>query len=137
MKKKNKIPREHTGRDVNFHGRDRAETRTTFNNGHYDKIPKMESMRKAIWRGPNDCGDSTSFGYYRSGEPSRKYMQRLLDHHIGKSYDEFYSKMCKKFTGRDRYQLDSFIKYEFGGNVFYWYNTPKYGIENGLIVKYR
>lgn len=138
MKRKERIRRYSTSKDMNYHGIDRAATAQAMAHERYDMLPTMESIRKVIWRGPNGWGDNTSFGDCHSSEPTHRYLLKFLNHHIGRSYDEYYSKMCKKFKGKDRVTFDWFLSWKF--QKYYYFcgrHIPDYGIENGLIVKYR
>jgi hypothetical protein len=135
MKRKNRVPRYHTGGNHNFHGKDRSVARAHMDNGNYDILPKRESMRMAIWRGPNCWGDNTSFGYCMSGEPTDRYLEKLLNRHIGKSFNEYYSKMCKKFQGKDRCALERFVYWKFKRLKIYGINYYDYAVIDGLIVR--
>lgn len=134
--KKRKIPRYNLGNRMDFHGPDRMRTRVLLAHEAYDEFAERESQRKAIWRGPNGFGDNTSFGAPFAGSPDYDYFQRLLDKYIGKPFSEYYSKMCDRFKGYDRVQLDRFIEWKF--NIRYrWSGLLRndYSLEDDIIVK--
>ena len=136
MFKKKKISRIHTSRDVRYHQRDRAVLRSA-DLDELDEMPIRETMRAPIWRGDNGHGDDTSFAGCASGQPSYRVMKRILKTHIGKSFDRYYSRMCKLYSSeKDRDAFDTFIKYEF--TAYGWGGMAlrsDYSIVNGIIVK--
>lgn len=135
MFKKFDIPRISTRTNTRYHHIDRVKNKILVNQWKYDLLPSKESMRQAIWRGPNDCGDATSFGYYCSGVPDYDYIEKLVMKHIGKSYDAFYSKMCMRFKGRDRIVFDNHIHWLFGNRFRWGLWLGEYDVVDGLIVK--
>lgn len=136
MREKRKISRYHTGGNWDFHGIDRAHTKQKMAKGEYDDLPETESIRRAIFRGPNGYGDNTSFGYYCSGRPKYKYFERLAENYVGKTFSEYYSAMCKIFKGVDRSELDSFIKWNFTPRFRYGRFIGTYLVEDDVIYRY-
>jgi hypothetical protein len=134
MHKKKKYSRYSTAVGFNFHGPDRAYTKTAMANGDYELLPTAESMRKAIWRGNNCFGDNTSFGYYCSGRIKSEMMEKLLRSSVGKSFSDWYSKYTFGMTGIDRYELDRFLHYKTDGYMF-CRHTPEYSIVEDIIIK--
>lgn len=132
---KSEIARYSTRRDMRFHKNDRARNKILVGKWDYCKLPSKESMRKAIWRGNNCWGDNTSFGDYNSGEHKYKLLQKLLDNYIGESFDEYYSKMCKRFKGYDRVRFDRFLFWAFKNRYMFGGNYTEYEVIDGLIVK--
>lgn len=136
MRENRKISRYHTGRDMNFHGKDRALTKRKIAEEEYEDLPERESIRRAIFRGPNCFGDNTSFGYYCSGRPKYKYFERLAENYVGKTFSEYYSAMCKIFKGVDRSELDNFVKWNFTPRFRFGMFVGTYLIEDDVIYKY-
>jgi len=132
---KSEIPRYSTRYDIRYHKADRAKNKIILNTWKYDELPSKESMRKAIWRGNNCFGDLTSFGDFNSRDFKYSLLTKLLDKHVGKSYDEYYSKMCKKFRGYDRHRFEIFLFWEFNNRYFFGRDYTRYTVVNGLIVK--
>jgi hypothetical protein len=121
MRTNRKHPRHKNPSDMDFHGPDRARTKRLMAIENYDALPIRESMRKAVYRGPNGFGDSTSFGNYYSGQVTWKYLDKLLRKYIGKEFAMYYQAMTILFPGeKDRMYLDWFIRITF-------HRIPKYG----------
>lgn len=132
---KSGISRYSTRRDVPYHKTDRAKNKILVRKWEYGKLPSKESMRKAIWRGPNCWGDLTSFGEYNSRSHRYEILERMLDKYIGKSFDEYYSVMCRKFKGYDRVRFEWFVDRNFKTAHGYRFSYVKYEVVNGLIMK--
>jgi hypothetical protein len=122
--------------DMDFHGPDRARTRRLMASESYDELPIRESIRKAVYRGPNGFGDSTSFGNPFSGHVHWKYLDNLLESYIGKEFAVYYQAMTMYFPrGFYRDNLDWFVNFRF--HRVYRFGTPMwtYEIVDGKIVK--
>ena len=132
---KSGIARHSTRVDMRYHKGDRARNKILVGMWEYGKLPSKESMRKAIWRGQNCHGDNTSFGEYNSGTYDERILEKILDKHIGKSFDEYYSKMCKKFKGIDRYRFEQFLFWRFETCFIFGREYTDYVVIDGLIVK--
>jgi hypothetical protein len=133
MRKDKKIPRSKGRSVMKFHNKDRASLRSFKSVEGLDDLPVREAVRSPLWRGPNDFGDNTSIG---GGSPKRKYIERMLDRNVGKSYNKFYKKMCELFKGNDRVYLDRIIEWNFiengyGGFPLY----SEYSVRDGIIIK--
>ena len=134
MLKNKKHPRYKSPSDWDFHGQDRARTKQLMVSENYDALPIRESMRKAVFRGDNAHGDNTSFGY-NGGGINWGYFDKLLRSYIGKEFAVYYQAMTIRFPkGRDRDDLNWFIKQRFNRN--YRFCTPMwdYSIVDGKIV---
>ena len=132
---KSGIARYSTRTDMRYHKNDRAKNKILVKKWDYCKLPSKESMRQVIWRGHNAFGDNTSFGYYCSGSHNERVLDKILDSYVDKSFDEYYSKMCKMFKGYDRYNFDEFIYWRFRNRYWFRRESTEYSVVDGLIVK--
>ena len=122
--------------DMNFHGPDRARTRRLMSSESYDELPISESMRKAVYRGPNGFADSTSFGNPFSGHIHWKYLDNLLDSYIGKEFAVYYQAMTMYFrNGFDRSNFNWYLQFKFGPSYLFGIPRWDYEIVDGKIVK--
>lgn len=129
-----------TRKKYNFNHLRRCVIRSSSANNpeYFDTLPIKESIRWPIQVNKNGFGDYTRYDGYGYRQIKWCCLYRLIEGSVGLNYDSVYSKLCKKFRGRDRNTLDRNLEYlfRFDKCAYRGYCKPYFRIDSKGCIQY-